>query len=46
VTVQGGANAPTLTTYCISSTSGSSTWYKKGPAGDIKEVTTSQALCS
>jgi type IV pilus assembly protein PilA len=46
VTVEGGANAPTATLYCISSTSGSSTWYKKGPAGDIKEVKTGQALCS
>jgi type IV pilus assembly protein PilA len=46
VTVEGGANAPTATTYCISSTNGSSTWYKNGPAGDIKEVKTGQALCS
>jgi Tfp pilus assembly protein PilE len=46
ITVQGGANAPTTTSYCISSTSGSSTWYKNGPAGDIKEVKAGQALCS
>jgi type IV pilus assembly protein PilA len=46
VTVQGGANAPTLTSYCISATQGGSTYYKKGPAGDIKQVTATNAVCT
>ena len=46
VTVQGGANAPTINSYCISSTQGGSTYYKKGPAGDIKEVTATNAVCT
>ena len=46
VTVQGGANAPTQTSYCISATEGTSTFYKRGPAGDIKEVTSTNPLCT
>ena len=44
--VTSGGNQPTVSSYCIASTAGGSTYYKKGPAGDIKEVTASNALCT
>jgi type IV pilus assembly protein PilA len=36
---------PSTTAYCVSATSGGSTYYKLGPSGDIKEVTATNALC-
>ena len=50
VTIQ-GAPALSATTYCVSSTTGASTWYKLGPAGRILEVngtgsTAGGAICS
>ncbi len=36
----------TVTDYCISSTVGNYTYFKHGPGGDIREVTSSTALCS
>ena len=46
VTVHGAPNAPSGSSYCISSTQGNSTFYKKGPAGDVKEVTATNAVCT
>ena len=50
ITIQ-SSPALSATTYCISSTTGGSTWYKLGPAGRILEVngtgsTAGGALCS
>ncbi len=36
----------TVTDYCISSTVGQYQFFKRGPGGDIREVTGSVALCS
>ena len=50
VTIE-SAPALSATTYCVSSTTGASTWYKLGPGGRILEVngtgaTAGGALCS
>jgi type IV pilus assembly protein PilA len=41
-----GLVAPTTTNYCVASTVGNYTFYKTGPGGDIKQVTTTNAICS
>ncbi len=36
----------TVTDYCVSSTVGNYTYFKRGPGGDIREQTQSVALCA